>query len=85
MLPISVLIVRPAQRGAALQRAVPASVTRGTLSRPGLDLLDPCGARGDGIATRGPSAIQRFAEATCDTHVTKASPGAKWCDDVVTV
>ena len=31
---------------------VPASVKRGALSRPGLDLLDLCGARGDAITTR---------------------------------
>jgi len=31
----------------------------------GLDLPDPSGARGDAITTRGPSAIQGFAEVTC--------------------
>ena len=33
---------------------VPASVTRGALSRPGLDLLDLCRARGDAIQKNSP-------------------------------
>ena len=50
VLPISVLM--PAQPGAAFPRAIPASLTRGTLLGPGLDLPDPCGARGEAITMR---------------------------------
>ena len=50
MLPISVFMSSTprvcALTGSAYQH------NRGNLSRPGLDLLDPCGARGDGITTR---------------------------------
>ena len=44
--------LRPTQPGTALPRAVPTSVTRGTLPRPGLDLLDSCDARGDSITMK---------------------------------
>ena len=44
--------LRPVQRVATLPQAVPASITRGTLPRPGLDLLDPSGTRGDGVTMR---------------------------------
>ena len=50
VLPISVLMTSTT-RGCA-PTGGPASVTRGALSRPELDLPDPCGARGDGITTR---------------------------------
>ena len=50
LLPISVLMTSTT-RGCA-PTGVPASETRGPLSRPGLDFLDRFGTRGDAIITR---------------------------------